>query len=67
MRKSADSAVSDAVLITAGFWVFAASLWMQIDNLGATLDRIGTQSMAYHVDFDSFWRSARAMLEGKNI
>jgi len=54
-------------LITAGFWVFAASLWMQIDNLGATLDRIGTQSMAYHVDFDSFWRSARAMLEGKNI
>src|ERR687889_841885 len=26
-----------------------------------------TRSMAFHVDFDSFWRSARAMLEGQSI
>jgi len=65
--KTRDSSISDAVLITAGFWVLAASLWMDIDYLGGTLDRIGTQSMAFHVDFDSFWRSAKAMLEGKNI
>ena len=67
MPKTRDSSISDAVLITAGFWVLAASLWMDIDYLGGTLDRIGTQSMAFHVDFDSFWRSAKAMLEGKNI
>jgi len=65
--KTRDSSISDAVLITAGFWVLAASLWMDIDYLGGTLDRIGIQSMAFHVDFDSFWRSAKAMLEGKNI
>ena len=67
MRKAGDSGVWDAVLITAGFWVLVASLRMDVDYMGATLERISTQSMAYHVDFDSFWRSARAMLEGQNI
>src|SRR5918998_211690 len=67
MRKAGDSGVWDAVLITAGFWVLVASLWMDIDYMGATLERISTRSMAFHVDFDSFWRSARAMLEGRNI
>ncbi len=54
-------------MITAGIWVFAASLWMQVRYMGATLERIATGSMKVHVDFDSFWRSARAMLEGQNI
>jgi alpha-1,2-mannosyltransferase len=54
-------------MFTAGFWVLAASLWMQVGFLGATLERIATGSMEVHVDFDSFWRSARAMLEGENI
>ena len=67
MRKAGDSGVWDAVLITAGFWVLVASLWMDLDYMGATLERISTRSMAFHVDFDSFWRSARAMLEGRNI
>src|SRR5215207_5302784 len=67
VRKAGDSRVWDAVLITAGFWVLAASLWMDVDYMGATLERISTQSMAFHVDFDSFWRSARAMLEGQSI
>src|ERR687897_1054724 len=67
VRKSGGSVISDAVLITVGFWVLVASLWLYLDYLGATLERIGTQSMAYHVDFDSFWRSARAMLEGQSI
>jgi alpha-1,2-mannosyltransferase len=31
------------------------------------LGRIATGSMEVHLDFDSFWRSARAMLEGQNI
>ena len=67
MRKSGGSAISDAVLITVGFWVLVASLWLYVDYIGATLERIGTRSMAYHVDFNSFWRSARAMLEGQSI
>src|SRR5215204_837622 len=54
-------------MIMAGFWVLGASLWMDIDYMGATLERISTRSMAFHVDFDSFWRSARAMLEGQSI
>ena len=54
-------------MITAGFWVLAASLWMQVGYMSGTLERIATGSMEIHVDFDSFWRSARAMLEGQNI
>ena len=54
-------------MFTAGFWVLGASLWMYVGYMGATLERISTRSMEVHVDFDSFWRSARAMLEGQSI
>lgn len=57
----------DAVLYTAAFWVFAASVWMDVRFLGGILGRISTSSMRVHVDFDSFWRSARALLEGGDI
>ncbi|CAN5755997.1 hypothetical protein BH18ACT11_BH18ACT11_07460 [soil metagenome] len=67
MRKAGGSGAWDAVMLTAGFWVLAASLWLQVGFMGATLERIGTGSMEVHVDFDSFWRSARAMLEGQDI
>jgi alpha-1,2-mannosyltransferase len=67
VRKSGGSAGWDAVVFTAGFWVLAASLWMQIGYMGAALSRIATDSMEVHADFDSFWRSARAMLEGGDI
>src|SRR5215208_5039571 len=67
VRKAGDSRVWDAVMITAGFWVLVASLWLDVGYMSGTLERIASQSMAYHVDFGSFWRSARAMLEGRNI
>src|SRR3954451_8889604 len=54
-------------MFTAGFWVLAVSLWMQIGYMGAALGRISTEAMEVHVDFDSFWRSARAMLQGQDI
>src|ERR671917_918578 len=57
----------DAVLYTAAFWVFAAAVWMDVWYLGGALGRISTESMQVHVDFDSFWRSARALLEGGDI
>jgi hypothetical protein len=40
---------------------------MDVRYLGGALGRISTSSMRVHVDFDSFWRSARALLEGGDI
>jgi alpha-1,2-mannosyltransferase/arabinofuranan 3-O-arabinosyltransferase len=40
---------------------------MDVSFLGGALGRISTGSMRVHVDFDSFWRSARALLEGGDI
>ena len=57
----------DAVFITVGFWVLALSLWMDVRVGGSILERISTQSMDIHADFDSFWRSARALLAGEDI
>ena len=65
MREGARA--RDAVLYTAAFWVFAAAVWMDVWYLGGALGRISTESMQVHVDFDSFWRSARALLEGGDI
>lgn len=47
--------------------MFAGAVWMNVWFLGGVLDRISTESMGVHVDFDSFWRSARALLEGGDI
>ncbi|MEJ7843681.1 MAG: glycosyltransferase family 87 protein [Rubrobacter sp.] len=49
------------------FWVFVAAVWMDVRFLGGALGRISTSSMRVHVDFDSFWRSARALLGGGDI
>ena len=57
----------DGVFITVGFWVLALSLWMDVRVGGGTLERISTQSMDIHADFDSFWRSARALLAGEDV
>jgi alpha-1,2-mannosyltransferase/arabinofuranan 3-O-arabinosyltransferase len=57
----------EAVLFTAAFWVFAGAVWMNVWFIGGVLDRISTDSMSVHVDFDSFWRSARALLAGGDI
>jgi alpha-1,2-mannosyltransferase/arabinofuranan 3-O-arabinosyltransferase len=59
--------VWDAILYTVAFWVFVAAVWMNVRFLGGALGRISTSSMRVHVDFDSFWRSARAFLGGGDI
>jgi len=59
--------VWDAVLLTVAFWVFVAAVWMDVRYLGGALGRISTSSMRVHVDFDSFWLSARAFLGGGDI
>ena len=59
--------VWDAVLITAGFWVLVFALWLNVRFFGGTLARISTVSMNIHADFDTFWRSAEALLGGGDI
>ncbi|QIN83991.1 DUF2029 domain-containing protein [Rubrobacter tropicus] len=66
-RLEVRGGLRDAVLYTVAFWVFAGALWMDVWFLGGVLDRISTESMNVHVDFDSFWRSARALLGGGDI
>ena len=61
------SRVWDAVFLTVGFWVLALSLWMDVGVIGGTLERISTRSMDIHADFDTFWRSARALLSGGDL
>ena len=63
----AGSRVTDAVLYTLAFWVFLGAIWMNVWFLGGVLERISTGAMNIHVDFDSFWRSARALLGGGDI
>ncbi|HZF58644.1 MAG TPA: hypothetical protein VEZ19_09225, partial [Rubrobacter sp.] len=67
MGKVGGPKVWDAVFITVGLWVLALSLWMDVGVGDAVLERISTTSMSVHADFDSFWRSARALLAGEDV
>jgi alpha-1,2-mannosyltransferase len=67
LGKVGGTRVWDAVFITVGFWVLALSLWMDVFVGNAVLERISTTSMRVHADFDSFWRSARALLAGEDV
>ena len=67
MGKIGGPKVRDAFFLTAGFWVLALSLWMDIGVIGGTLERISTRSMDIHADFETFWRSARALLSGGDL
>ncbi|MDQ4127243.1 MAG: DUF2029 domain-containing protein [Actinomycetota bacterium] len=67
MGKVGGLRVWDAIFITLGLWVLALSLWMDVGVVGGTLERISTRSMDIHADFDSFWRSAEALLSGGDV
>jgi alpha-1,2-mannosyltransferase len=67
VRKSRRTDVRDALLITAAVWVLALALWLDVRFFGGILGRISTDAMAVHGDFDTFWRSARAFLEGRDV
>ncbi len=47
--------------------VVLVSLGMNVSFGAGTLERISTDSMDVHADFDTFWRSADAMWNGRNI
>jgi alpha-1,2-mannosyltransferase len=59
--------VRDAILATAAVWVLALALWLDVRFMGGILGRISTDSMNVHGDFDTFWRSARAFWEGRDV
>jgi alpha-1,2-mannosyltransferase len=67
VREGRRADVRDAVLITAAVWVLALALWLDVRFMGGILERISTDTMAIHGDFDTFWRSARAFWEGRDV
>ncbi|MCA1687125.1 MAG: DUF2029 domain-containing protein [Actinobacteria bacterium] len=67
MRKSRRTDVWEAGLISGALWTFALALWLDVTFIGGILERISTDSMAIHGDFDTFWRSAAAFWEGKDV
>jgi alpha-1,2-mannosyltransferase len=67
VRRSRGADVRDAILATAAVWVLALALWLDVRFMGGILGRISTDSMNVHGDFDTFWRSARAFWEGRDV
>jgi alpha-1,2-mannosyltransferase len=67
VRKSRGTVVWEAALISAGVWTLVLALWLDVSFIGAALERISTDSMAIHGDFDTFWRSAAALWEGGDV
>jgi alpha-1,2-mannosyltransferase len=67
VRESRGADVRDALLISSALSALALALWLDVSFLGGTLERISTDSMAIHGDFDTFWRSAAALWEGSDV
>jgi alpha-1,2-mannosyltransferase len=56
-----------AVLAVVAFGVLALASWMYVRSGFGALAGIASDSMVVHMDFDVFWRSARALLEGGDV
>src|SRR5215218_4760500 len=67
VQKSRRSDVRDAILAAAAVWVLALALWLDVRFMGGILGRISTDAMNVHGDFDTFWRSARAFWQGRDV
>ena len=67
LTKSRGAEVRDAIVVTAAVWVLALALWLDVRFMGGILSRISTEAMNVHGDFDTFWRSARAFWEGREV
>jgi alpha-1,2-mannosyltransferase len=67
VRHRRRSDVRDATFISIAFTVLVLALWLDVRFMADILERISTTSMDFHVDFDTFWRSAGAFWEGRDI
>ncbi len=56
-----------AALVVAAFGILAVALVIDVGHGAGTIERISSDSMDVHMDFDIFWRSAEALWDGKNI
>ena len=59
--------IPDAALAVGAFGALAVALWLYVLFGFDTLRGISSDWMYVHTDFDSFWRSAEALWEGRNI
>ena len=62
VRWSRRADVRDAAMISVAFWVLVLALWLDVRFMSGTLERISTDAMYVHVDFQTFWHSAVALL-----
>jgi alpha-1,2-mannosyltransferase len=67
VRHRRGSDVRDAIFISIAFTVLVLALWLDVRFMAGILERISTTSMNIHGDFDTFWRSAWAFWEGRDI
>ncbi len=67
MRKAGGAGVWDAALVWVAFATLLVALGLDLRFGEGTLERISTSSMDVHADFDTFWRSAAALWEGRDV
>ena len=54
-------------MIVVAVWVLVLALWLDVRFVSGTLERISTGAMYIHADFDTFWRSSVAFLDGRDV
>jgi alpha-1,2-mannosyltransferase len=57
----------NVILVWVAFFTLLLALWINVRFGDDTLARISTDSMDIHADFDTFWRSAEALWEGRDV
>ena len=67
MRKAGWYGIRDVALLGAACLVLVAALAAYASFGYGTPAGISSDSMAVHPDFDAFWHSAKAFLEGRNL
>jgi alpha-1,2-mannosyltransferase len=67
VRRSRRVDLRDAALFSVAFWALVLALWLDVRFASEILGRISTDAMYIHADFETFWRSAVAFLEGRDV
>ena len=57
----------DVVFVAVSVGCLILSLWLHLRFGDGTLERISSDSMDVHADFDTFWRSAGAVWTGESV
>ncbi|MCA1731339.1 MAG: hypothetical protein LC751_18655 [Actinobacteria bacterium] len=67
MGKGIGFRIWNAALAVAAFGVLGLALWLYARFGFGALVGISSDSMVTHMDFDVFWHSAKALLEGRSL